>query len=264
MKKIVDDFIAECDALEQLLEGVSDSDWAKPTQFFDWTLEDVLLHLHFWNKAVDMALLRPEEFQSMMKEVMVVLVKGGLRGTEDARVKERGVDLFHVWRDNYRQMREHWSELDPKHRVAWAGPDMSVRSAITARQMETWAHSQEIFDLMGVERQEDDRIRNIVVLCVNTYGWSYKVRGLETPGPMPQLHLTSPSGELWSFGEEGENSITGSAVQFAQVSAQTRNIADTDLVVVGPIAEDWMAHAQCFAGPPEKVPEPGTRYRMSG
>ena len=41
---------------------------------------------------------------------------------------------------------------------------MSARSAISARQMETWAHGQEVFDVLGADREEHDRIRNIVVL----------------------------------------------------------------------------------------------------
>ena len=36
---------------------------------------------------------------------------------------------------------------DPKKRLKWAGPEMSARSSVTARQMETWAHGQELFDV---------------------------------------------------------------------------------------------------------------------
>jgi hypothetical protein len=41
---------------------------------------------------------------------------------------------------------------------------------------------------------------------------------------------------------------------------QTRNVADTGLSVTGPVAEDWMTIVQCFAGPPEDPPAPGTRF----
>jgi len=43
------------------------------------------------------------------------------------------------------------------------------------------------------------------------------------------------------------------------VAAQTRNIADTGLRVVGETAQRWMAIAQCFAGPAEPPPPPGLR-----
>ena len=52
----------------------------------------------------------------------------------------------------------------PKKRVQWFGPDMSVRSSITARLMETWAHSQAIYDLLGQTRTNTDRIKNIVIM----------------------------------------------------------------------------------------------------
>ena len=165
-----------------------------------------------------------------------------------------------------------WSALDPKTRVKWAGPDMSVRSSITARQMETWAHGQAVFDVFGQQREETDRIKNIVVLGVNTFEWTYKVRKLNPPGPMPQLLLTSPGGEQWAFGSDRgsdletdtdtrhDELIKGSAVGFAQTVTQTRNAADTDLIITGPIATDWMSKAQCFAGAAVPPPAAGTRF----
>ncbi len=182
----------------------------------------------------------------------------GMRAHENAEVVERGEELFSTWRDYAHDMAGRWSGLDPKLRVKWAGPSMSVRSSMSARQMETWAHAQEIFDLAGVKRQDADRIRNVVMLGVNAYGWSFKVHGKEPPGPMPKLALTAPSGDVWTYGE-GEGNITGSAVEFCQVVTQTRNIADTSLQVEGEAARAWMANAQCFAGPPETPPAPGTR-----
>jgi uncharacterized protein (TIGR03084 family) len=130
--------------------------------------------------------------------------------------------------------------------------------------METWAHGQEVYDVLGVERIDDDRIRNIVVLGVNTYGWTYLVRKEEPLGPMPFVRLTAPSGELWTYGEDdGVNRIEGSATEFCQVVTQTRNIKDTALNVTGPVALDWMSKAQCFAGGRNDPPAPGTRYRAT-
>jgi uncharacterized protein (TIGR03084 family) len=139
---------------------------------------------------------------------------------------------------------------------------MSARSSITARLMETWAHGQEVYDVLGVERIDSDRIKNIVVLGVNTYAWTYLVRKQEPLGPMPFVKLTSPSGEVWTFGEDdGANRVEGLASEFCQVVTQTRNVKDTALRVSGPVAEDWMSKAQCFAGGRNDPPAPGTRFR---
>ena len=126
--------------------------------------------------------------------------------------------------------------------------------------METWAHGQAIADELGIERSEDDRIRNIVVLGVNTFGWSFKVRGMEVPDEQPALRLTSPSGERWEYGNlDSEQVISGLAHEFAQVVTQTRNIADTRLECDGEVAQFWMRNAQCFAGAPAEPPAPGVR-----
>jgi uncharacterized protein (TIGR03084 family) len=80
------------------------------------------------------------------------------------------------------------------------------------------------------------------------------------PDTLPCVCLTAPSGARWTWHEPAHGeAITGSATAFCQVVTQTRNVADTDLVVVGETANRWMAIAQCFAGPPVDPPAPGTR-----
>jgi hypothetical protein len=61
-----------------------------------------------------------------------------------------------------------------------------------------------------------------------------------------------------------ENAISGSAVAFAQVVTQTRNVADTDLQMTGDVARRWMETAQCFAGGKELPPNQGARYVQRG
>ena len=85
-----------------------------------------------------------------------------------------GRELLEEWHTFVLEMSQRFGAADPLKRVKWAGPDMSVRSSITARLMETWAHGLAIYDALGVERVDSDRIRNIVVLGVNTFGWTFK------------------------------------------------------------------------------------------
>ena len=257
------DFRDESDALATVLEGRTEAQWSHPTLFKQWTANDVIRHLHFWNRGADLALTDPDDFQDLRRRFRAAAAATSHRAAESSLIGNlAGPALLDEWRGFYRQMAERWAEVDPRRRVPWVGPDMSARSAITARIMETWSHGQAIFDLFGLARDEQDRIRNVVVLGVNTYGWTWAVREREPPGPMPRLRLVAPSsGAVWEFGEDdGENRIEGSAVAFAQVVAQTRNVADTDLHVSGPVAAEWMANAQCFAGPPETPPPPGARH----
>ena len=117
-----------------------------------------------------------------------------------------------------------------------------------------------MFDLLGVQRVESDRIKNIVVLGVNTFGWTYIVRGLPAPEVMPLVELTAPSGAVWTFGDETAGRVSGSAIGFAQAVTQTRNWKDTDLVAHGDVATWWMDNAQCFAGGVAPPPAAGSRF----
>lgn len=257
------DFLDECEVLAEVLTDLPEADWTRATQFKGWTVNDVITHLYFWNRAADLSLTDPEAFDAQIGAALPEMMKHGMRPVENAAIAERGCALFEAWQAQYRDMAARWAQVDPKTRVKWAGPEMSARSSIAARQMETWAHGQEIFDLLGVRRQDSDRIRNIVVLGVNTFSWSHKVQGLEVPDRMPRLRLTAPSGAVWDYGDpESPDLIEGAAVDFAQVVTQTRNIADTALKVSGPVATGWMETAQCFAGGRETPPRPGTRHTV--
>jgi uncharacterized protein (TIGR03084 family) len=255
-----EDFLAENEALAELVAPLSDVDMERPTEFKGWTINNVIRHLHVWNYAADLSLTDEAAFQVFYAEVGES-VAGGLTGFEENWLDGlSGPDLVETWRTFYREMAGRFGAADPSMRVKWAGPDMSVRSSITARLMETWAHGQEVYDELGVVRQNADRIRNIVILGNNTRGWTYAVRGEQAPDPAPHLVLTAPSGEIWTFNEPNDiERIEGPAEGFCQVVTQVRNIADTRLKVTGPNAVDWMSKAQCFAGPPETPPAPGVR-----
>ena len=256
------DFLEETNLLYQLVKGLDESEFEQETLFKSWTINDILVHLHFWNMSADSALNDPGRFDEMMEEFSSAIQTGKLRSFENQHVAERGYKLMELWFELSETIANDFSKVDPKQRVKWAGPDMSARTCISARQMEVWAHGQAIFDLLGKERSESDRIKNVVVLGVNAFGWSHHVHRLPVPEIMPFLKLESPSGVLWEFGKnDNANQIEGDAVEFAQVVTQTRNIADSSLKVVGEISKTWMENAQCFAGPPETPPEPGIRKK---
>jgi len=259
-----DDFLAESQALYELVAPLRELQLAQPTAFKGWTLNDVIGHLHMWNWAADLSLRDGEEFKRWFLGVQKHVSTGSLRAIEHEWLDGlSGRGLLEAWQSGFVRTATSFATADPSLRVKWAGPDMSARSSITARLMETWAHGQEVYDCLGVVRVNTDRIHNIVILGINTYGWTFKVRGLEAPEPEPYLKLQAPSAALWTFGEPNDTEqITGLAEEFCQVVTQVRNIADTDLKVVGDNASLWVANAQCFAGPPEQPPAPGTRFTV--
>lgn len=257
------DFLDESEALSALLALLSDADFETPTQFKGWTINNIIRHLHVWNIAADLALSDEAAFGEFIAKMMAGVRGGRLPDFEaDYLSGLSGHELVTGWTTQYRAMTPRFAVADPKRRVRWVGPDMAVISSITARLMETWSHAQAIYDVLGVKRIDADRIGNIVRLGVNTYGFTWKNRRMEPPGPMPQLRLSAPSGAIWEYGEASDSGIiSGSATEFCRVVTQCRNIADTSLDVSGEVAHQWMAIAQCFAGPPQDPPAPGTRFR---
>jgi uncharacterized protein (TIGR03084 family) len=148
--------------------------------------------------------------------------------------------------------------VDGKTRLPWYGPDMSALSFITARLMETWSHGLDVVDVVGIPRPDTDRLRHVVFLGLITRRFSYVNRGLPADDTPVYVELTAPSSATWKHGEPtAENRITGRARDFCRVVTQRRHVADTNLLVTGPSAEEWMRLAQAFAGPPGQGRRPG-------
>jgi uncharacterized protein (TIGR03084 family) len=259
------DFRDECDALHSALENAPAEAWVEPTQFKGWTFDDVLGHLYFFDHAAEIAARSRDEIQALFRDIL----QAGATGVPLIDYSRRwlqgcaGTALLERWRTQYQRLAEIYAGFEPGHRLAWAGPDMSARSFMSARQMETWAHGQAIFDALGIDRVEHDRLRNIAVMGINTFDWTFKVNRRDVPAVKPYVRLISPSGALWEWNDPVTvERVEGSAVEFCRVVTQTRNLADTNLAVTGGIARQWLERAQCFAGPPEQPPAPGTRFKQ--
>lgn len=257
-----EDFMQESNALHDLLAPVAVAGYALPTKFKNWTIDDILQHLHLFNLAAMYSLREPERFVELYADLN--RRRGGglstVAATNEMLDGVRGRTLLRLWREGFIDTAAVFSQADPRQRVKWVGPDMSARSSISARLMETWAHAQAIYDLLGIVRENTNRIRGIAVIGVNTYEWTFRNRGENAPLPRPHVVLTAPSGAIWRWNDPSEEDrIEGLAEEFCQVVTQTRNIADTGLNVRGEPATRWMAVAQCFAGPVEPPPPPGAR-----
>ncbi len=256
------DLLAEANELNGFLDTLKDEDWERPTGFMEWTPWDVVAHLHFFD-LVSLAALQGEEVFATERDPFVKEMLSGSTTKKIARKRFGNVspgELRKCWVDTCNEMATQLGESDPKRRLPWFGPDMGVRMFTTARYMETWAHAQEIYDLVGAERTYNDRIKNICAIGTRTFGWTFVNRKMEIPGAPPYVRLTAPSGEIWEWNDPSdEERISGDASEFCHVVTQGRNIQDTKLEVVGEIATLWMSIAQCFAGGPIDPPKPGER-----
>jgi uncharacterized protein (TIGR03084 family) len=264
MAQIVD-LEAEGREFNDLLASLKDDDWQRSTLFKDWTIDDIVQHLHMGDTLGLASATDPDQFVALLADIRARRATG-LSRVEETRQRLgdlTGPRLLERWRTTLDRLCTALAAKAPDARLKWAGPDMGVRMFATARQMEIWSHAQAIYDLLGLERPAPSpRLRNIAEIGVRTFAWAYRNRGLPVPPVAPHVRLATPFGETWEWNAASvAGTVSGEAVAFCQVVTQTRNIADTALAVEGDGARHWMGIAQCFAGPPETPPPPGARRR---
>ncbi len=259
---MVDDLLAECRELAALCETLSAEDWHRASAFYGWTPWDEIAHLCYFDETALVSATDPARFVS---EAQALSARMAADEPISAVARARfgaldGAALLERWRQGFETLAAALAPLDPKARLNWYGPPMSARSFATARLMETWAHGQDIWDVMRRPRPGNARLKHIAHLGVTTYGWTFVNRGLPVPDASPGVSLAAPDGSTWTWGDPGGvHAVSGPALDFCLVVTQRRHLDDTALrVTPGPMT-DWMHMAQCFAGPPADGPAPGVR-----
>jgi len=258
-EQLLDDLAAEQAALDAVLGRMTDALWDLPSHAPGWLARDQVAHLAHFDEAAALAMADPDAFRKN-----AVAARASVdRGTYETRYLSRGramrpPELRAWWREAGEKLLAAASPIDPKARVPWYGPEMGAATFVTARLMETWSHGLDVVDVVDIPRPDTDRLRHVVFLGVRTREFSYRTRGLAPDTTPVYVELTAPSGATWAYGDAAaDNRITGSARDFCRVVTQRRNVADTDLQITGPAAQDWMRVAQAFAGPPGDGRRPG-------
>jgi uncharacterized protein (TIGR03084 family) len=244
------DLIAEQDDLDRMVSDLDSLQWDLVTPAAPWTVGDSISHLAFFDERQTQAIADPDGFAEEVNrrlrgdyvEYMNLAIKLG-RDLSPGGVLE-------WWRKARQQENAAFAGLDQDRQLAWYGPPLKVRSAITARLMETWAHGQDVADALGLTREPTDRLFHIAELGVKTFSWSFANRGLPVPEERVRVALRGPSGGIRVWNDERSNSVTGPVEDFCLVVAQRRHHLDTHLVIEGALARRWIEAAQIFAGPP--------------
>ena len=254
MDAICDDLEAEHADLDGLVAAASLADLERPTPAPGWAVRDQISHLWFFDQRAVMAVRDVAVFEAD-KAVLFT------SDTDPSVAAGRAIDaaeLIEQWRVERRTMVDVLRALDPKARIPWYGPAMGARSFATARLMETWAHGQDVADGLGVGRVPTDRLRHVAHIGVGARAFSYATNGRKLPDGAIRVELTGPSGDTWTWGPaDAVDVVSGAALDFCLVVTQRRHVDDTDLVVSGALARDWIAIAQAFAGGPGAGRQPG-------
>ena len=257
MAALAADVAAESAVTRALVAGLDERGWRTPTPAPGWDIADQISHLAYFDEVAVRAAVHPDEFRA---ELAAVLASGIDGDTIAARYRDRTGTQILAWFDTARAgLLETFTNLDPAMRLPWFGPPMSAASSLTARLMETWAHTQDIADALGVTRVPTSRLRHVAHIGIGARAYSYAVRGQTPPDTPVRVELTAPDGTLWTWGPpDAVDRVTGTALDFCLLVTQRRHRDDLGLTVDGRAAQEWMAIAQAFAGPPGPGRSPST------
>jgi uncharacterized protein (TIGR03084 family) len=248
MAALAADLAAESAVTRALVAGLDEPGWRTPTPAAGWDIADQIGHLAYFDQAAVRSAVHPGEFRAEL----AALRESENADTIAARYRDRtGAQVLACFDTARAELLATFATLDPRQRLPWFGPPMSAASSLTARIMETWAHTQDIADALGVTREPTDRLRHVAHIGVGARAFSYAVRGQTPPDTPVRIELTSPDGTLWTWGPaDAQDRVTGTALDFCLLVTQRRHRDDLDLIVDGQAAQEWMAIAQAFAGPP--------------
>jgi len=247
---MVADLRAESDDLDALVADLPAARWATDTPAPGWTIAHQIAHL-LWTDRVALTAITDEpgftEVLGRAAEDPAGFVDAGAAELAELPPERLLVD----WRTTRTALHDELLTVADGRKLPWFGPPMSAASMATARLMETWAHGLDVADALGVTRAPTARLRSIAHIGVRTRDFAFAVNGLTPPAEPFHVKLTAPDGSVWTWGpEEAAQQVSGSAEHFCMLVTQRRPLAQLDVVADGPDAEQWLAIAQAFAGPP--------------
>ena len=254
MKSVLDTVLAdlaiEAQRLDTIVAALGADGWRTPTPAAGWDVAAQIAHLAWTDEVAVVAATDKAAWDEIVTEALSdpdgYVHAEALAGT----LVEPG-ELLLRWRAARGDLVEALRAQPEGQRIPWFGPPMSATSMATARFMETWAHSLDVHEALGIEPEVTDRIRHVAHLAVRTRDFAFATRGLAAPAEEFRIDLVSPSEDVWSYGpEDAAQTVTGSAYDLCLLATQRVHRDDTDLVASGADAETWLGIAQCFAGLP--------------
>ena len=250
LDSVLTDLAAESAELDDLVAPLDDAGWRTATPAVGWDIAHQIAHLAWTDEAAVLAANDDPGWDHVIRAALED-PSGFVDKAAAQAARAPGGEILVRWRDARETLAEVLCSVPSGGRISWFGPPMSATSMATARFMETWAHGLDVADALGVRRPLTDRIRHVVHLGVRTRDFSFATHGSAAPASEFRVELTSPSGDLWTFGPEpAEQRVSGSAVDFALLVTQRSHRADVALVAEGADADRWLDYAQAFAGPP--------------
>ncbi len=251
------DLIAEGEALDAVVAGLSPSQWALPTPAPGWTIAHQVGHLASVAKLVGSAASAPEAFAKQASAAAAdfdAAVAALLR----PYLAKSPSELLETWRTERDDAARALAAVPAGQPVPWLARPLPAPILAAAGIMELFAHGQDILDTVGVSREHTDRIGHLVAFAVRTWDFGYLARGLTPPDTEFRFELTAPSGAVWEFGPaDADQRVSGPAVDFCLLVTRRRHRDDLAVAAEGAEADRWLDIAQAYRGSPGQGRAPG-------
>lgn len=251
---VLADLDAEGTQLESWVAPLEAEQWSTSTPAEGWTIAHQIAHLLWTDEAAHMAVTSPEGFGALLKRA--AQDPAGFVDAEAQRLVALPSDeLLFRWRASRTELAEALRGVPDGEKIAWFGPPMSATSMATARLMETWAHSLDVAEALGIDSAQTSRAKHVAYLGVRTRNFAYMIHGLQAPAEEVRVELTGPDGDVWAWGpEDAAQRVTGNGYDFALLATRRRHLDDVDVTATGDDAAFWLTIIQAFAG--QSGPDP--------
>ncbi len=247
MEAIVLALRAEHREFDVMLNGLTQSEWERPSRCPGWSVSDVVLHL-----------AQTDEFTlasatGRFSDAFGALGEGAVDvNTAAALAVERergpvGVAVRDRWRAAAGAVARMFEGCDPGSRLVWVAGELSARTLAATRLSETWIHSGDIAQALGRELPVTDRLWHIARLAWRTLPYAFARSGQELRGPVA-VCLAAPDGSTWSF--EADSAMTpvrGPALDFCLVAGRRLAPAMSSLEADGPDAHAVLELLRTYA-----------------
>ncbi|HEX3461192.1 MAG TPA: maleylpyruvate isomerase family mycothiol-dependent enzyme [Acidimicrobiales bacterium] len=234
-----------------VLDGVTMAEADRPTRCIGWSVADVLLHLA---QSDEMAIASLTVGFGTAPVDSTGGWGGGTSVDDSVAVmvdRERGAlfeDVVNRWSLAAAGLVATLEGMDLSTRVPWVAGNLSARTLATTRMSETWIHTQDIADAIGVDLVPSERLKLVARLAWRTLPYAFHSSGLTLSGPVA-FRLIGPCGQLWEFvpDEPEVTTISGSAVDLCALAARRINPAATTLAGEGPDVANVLALVRTYA-----------------
>jgi uncharacterized protein (TIGR03084 family) len=192
--------------LDALLSGLDDAGWARPSRCPGWSVADVVLHLA---QTEELALASGHGRLTELAGPEWLARDGGFADVDAAAglavERERGETgpaVHRRWRDCASELRAMFAAADPRTPMRWVSGELPARTLATTRLAESWIHTGDVSDALGVAPVSADRLWHIARLAWRTLPYAFARSGRELSGPVG-LELAGPGSASWTFGVGG-------------------------------------------------------------